>query len=132
MTLPELSLRHVVDEDVPLFYEQQCDPVAVQMAAFPPREWPRFAAHWDRIRQDSTNLTRTILVNGEVAGNLGSFVQDDQRFVGYWLGRTYWGQGIATRALQAFLTEVQPRPLFAHVVEHNVGSRRVLEKMVSG
>lgn len=111
-----------------MFYEQQLDPVATEMAAFPSREWPVFEAHWKRIRLESTNVTRTIVVNGEVAGNIGSFVVDDQRFVGYWLGRPYWGRGVATRAVGAFLVDVAFRPLFAHVADHNAGSRRVLEK----
>jgi len=38
------------------------------------------------------------------------------------------GQGVATRALAAFLRVVTERPLHAHVAKHNVGSIRVLEK----
>ncbi len=34
----------------------------------------------------------------------------------------------ATAALRAFLDVELHRPLHAHVVDHNVGSRRVLEK----
>jgi RimJ/RimL family protein N-acetyltransferase len=48
--------------------------------------------------------------------------------VGYWLGREFWGQGIATQALALFLKEERTRPLVAHVAQHNIGSRRVLEK----
>jgi RimJ/RimL family protein N-acetyltransferase len=48
--------------------------------------------------------------------------------VGYWLGREFWGKGIATRALEEFLQEIKTRPLYAHVAKHNIGSRRVLEK----
>ena len=128
MVTLDVNLRAVRDEDIPVFYEQQLDPVATEMAAFPPREWPEFETHWRRVRRDESNVTRTIVVNGEVAGNIGSFVLDDQRLVGYWLGRTYWGQGIATGAIHAFLREVVNRPLLAHVAEHNTGSRRVLEK----
>ncbi len=48
--------------------------------------------------------------------------------VGYWIGREHWGKGIATRALTLLLTEVDTRPLHAHVAQHNAGSIRVLEK----
>jgi RimJ/RimL family protein N-acetyltransferase len=48
--------------------------------------------------------------------------------VGYWIGRDFWGKGIATQALSLFLTEKKTRPLYAHVVKENIGSRRVLEK----
>jgi RimJ/RimL family protein N-acetyltransferase len=52
----------------------------------------------------------------------------DEREVTYWIGRSYWGNGIATGALAVFLTVEQTRPLHAHVAYHNVASRRVLEK----
>ncbi|WP_407569907.1 GNAT family N-acetyltransferase [Deinococcus altitudinis] len=128
MTELDVSLRDVQDEDVRAFYEQQLDPVATAMAAFPSREWSVFEAHWERIRQVESNVMKTIVVNGDVAGNAASFIQEEQRFVGYWLDRSYWGQGVATRAVSALLLEVTARPLYAHVVEHNMGSRRVLEK----
>ena len=44
------------------------------------------------------------------------------------MGREYWGKGIATRALTAFLEQVTTRPLYAHVAQHNLASIRVLEK----
>jgi RimJ/RimL family protein N-acetyltransferase len=48
--------------------------------------------------------------------------------VGYWIGREFWGRGLATRALSAFLHEVEERPIYAGVAETNVASIRVLEK----
>jgi RimJ/RimL family protein N-acetyltransferase len=51
-----------------------------------------------------------------------------QREVGYWIGSEYWGKGIATRALAAFLEHDRTRPLHARVAKHNVASVRVLEK----
>jgi len=51
-----------------------------------------------------------------------------EREVGYWIGREHWGRGVATAALAAFVAEVTERPLFAHVVNSNAGSIRVLEK----
>jgi RimJ/RimL family protein N-acetyltransferase len=63
-----------------------------------------------------------------VAGNIGSWQQADEREVCYWLGKEYWGKGIATRALTELLKEVTQRPLFAHVIKHNLASIRVLEK----
>jgi RimJ/RimL family protein N-acetyltransferase len=51
-----------------------------------------------------------------------------EREVGYWIGKEYWGRGIATRALEEFLKQIETRPLYAHVAKHNTASRRVLEK----
>ena len=48
--------------------------------------------------------------------------------VGYWLGKEYWGSGIATLAVAEYIRTVTTRPLYAHVAQHNIGSRRVLEK----
>jgi RimJ/RimL family protein N-acetyltransferase len=49
-------------------------------------------------------------------------------FFEHWIDRRFWGKGIATAALSAFLDHVKVRPLYAHVAEHNVASIRVLEK----
>ena len=84
--------------------------------------------HWARILGDETITKRTILVDGQVAGNVGSFEQFGEREVGYWLGKDLWGKGVATKALRAFLEEVGGRPLYAHVVKDNLASRRVLQK----
>jgi RimJ/RimL family protein N-acetyltransferase len=124
----EVGIREVEDGDLAVFFEHQRDPEGVAMAAFPSREWDVFAAHWDKVRADESTLTRTVLVDGAVAGNIGSWEADGERFVGYWIGREYWGRGVATAALGLFLGEEPVRPLHAHVVVHNVGSIRVLEK----
>jgi RimJ/RimL family protein N-acetyltransferase len=124
----EVKLREVRPEDLPILFEHQRDPEANRMAAFPARNRDEFMAHWTRILADPTVLARTILADGRVVGNLGSWVQSGHREVGYWIGRDHWGRGIATQALTAFLEEVSVRPLFAHVAAHNLGSIRVLEK----
>ncbi len=124
----DVVLRAVVEADLPIFYQQQLDPQAAQMAAFPPRAEAPFMKHWAQIMADKTNTLKTILFNGEVAGNIVSWDQDDRREVGYWLGREYWGKGVATHALSAMLSCVTVRPLYAHVARGNLASRRVLEK----
>ena len=121
-------LRDVIESDLPIFFEQQLDPVATQMADFPARDREAFMAHWAKILADETNVLKTILFDGQVAGNIVSWEQSGGREVGYWLGREYWGKVIATRALAAFLERAKTRPLYAHVVKHNLASLRVLEK----
>ncbi|PYQ34013.1 MAG: hypothetical protein DMF55_10480, partial [Acidobacteria bacterium] len=71
---------------------------------------------------------KTILFDGRVAGNIVSFQQLGRPLVGYWIGKEYWGRGIATRALSEFLNHVTARPLHARVAKHNRASIRVLEK----
>ena len=48
--------------------------------------------------------------------------------MGYWIGKEYWGRGIASIALAEFLLLQNSRPLYAHVAKHNKASLRVLEK----
>lgn len=125
---PHIQLRDVVAGDLPIFYEQQRDPVANRMADFPAREWDTFLPHWQKILADLTIAKQTILYDGQVAGNIVSFEMFGDREVGYWIGKEYWGKGIATQALSTFLDQVTTRPLHAHVAKHNIGSIRVLEK----
>jgi RimJ/RimL family protein N-acetyltransferase len=122
-----VRLRAVADDDLPILFDHQRDPDAVRMAAFPTRDWDAFTAHWAKIRSDPEKVIRTVLVDGRVAGNIGCWEQDGKRLVGYWIGKEYWGRGVATAALAAFLGVVTTRPLFAYVAKHNVGSIRVLE-----
>lgn len=124
----DVRLREVTEGDLPILFEQQLDPDAIRMAVFPARDRDAFMAHWAKILRDETVITRTILSNGDVAGHIGSFELDGERLVGYWLGKEYWGKGIATRALSEFLDHVKKRPLYARVAKSNVGSFRVLEK----
>jgi RimJ/RimL family protein N-acetyltransferase len=125
------ALREVRDEDLAVLFEQWADPVAAQMAAFTaPDHMDRsaFERRWSRLRADESLITRAILVDDEVVGTIGSWGDPDGREVTYWIGRSYWGKGIATAALTAFLTIEQTRPLHARVAYDNVASRRVLEK----
>jgi RimJ/RimL family protein N-acetyltransferase len=124
----DVTLRKVSEGDLPIFFEHQRDPEANDMAAFPSREREAFIAHWAKIMADETVGQQTILFDGQVAGNLVVFGPPEHREVGYWVGKEYWGKGIATRALRAFLEQIQERPLYAHVAKHNIGSRRVVEK----
>lgn len=124
----DIRLRDVTEDDLPIFLAQQLDPDATRMAAHPPRQADAFAAHWQKILADQATLIQTVLFDGQVAGNVVSFEQSGRRLVGYWLGKDYWGRGIATRALSEFLDLVRHRPLYAHVASHNLASIRVLEK----
>ncbi|MGA7613576.1 MAG: GNAT family N-acetyltransferase [Thermoanaerobaculia bacterium] len=125
----EVRLRNVEPDDLPIFYEQQLDADATRMAAFPSRDRAAFDAHWaTNILGNPSAVTRTILLDGQVAGYIGSWPQEGDRLVGYWIGKEHWGKGVATQALAAFLRLVTERPIHADVARHNAGSIRVLEK----
>jgi RimJ/RimL family protein N-acetyltransferase len=125
------ALREVRDEDLEVLFEQWADPVAAGMAAFTApdhMDWDAFERRWSRLRADETVINRAILIDSEVAGTIGSWGNPDEREVTYWIGRSYWGKGIASGALNAFLTVDPSRPLHARVASDNAASRRVLEK----
>jgi RimJ/RimL family protein N-acetyltransferase len=104
------------------------------MAAFTsgdPSNREAFMAHWRRIMAKPTVTNRTVLVDGQVAGSVASYVDAEfgKREVTYWLGKEFWGQGVATAALGLFLGEVvTERPIYGRAAKDNTGSIRVLEK----
>lgn len=59
--------------DLPVFFENQCDPEANYMAtltARDPSDRAGFQAFWDRILTEPKIVIRTILFQGEVAGSI--------------------------------------------------------------
>ncbi|MDP1578833.1 MAG: GNAT family N-acetyltransferase [Candidatus Didemnitutus sp.] len=128
---PSVSLRPVEVGDLPHVFAHQLDPEATRLAAFPARDWEAFYSHWmTNIIGRPTALSYAILWGDRVAGHIGAWtdVGSHERLVGYWLGREFWNQGIASTALGLFLSVESTRPLHARVAQHNLGSIRVLEK----
>lgn len=124
----KVTLREVNQDDLAIFFEQQLDPEATRMAAFPSRAHDAFMAHWTKCMAEESSILRTILYHGKVAGNVVCWQQAGEARIGYWLGKAYWGKGIATAAVSQFLRVVTVRPLYARVTKHNAASIRVLEK----
>jgi RimJ/RimL family protein N-acetyltransferase len=122
----------VIDTDLPIFFEQQLDPDANAMAAFTakdPTDRQAFMAHWHRILTDPTVIIKTIIYDEQVAGSVLSYEEAGKPEVSYWIGKEFWGKGIATWALSEFLAHVNlARPIYARVAKDNCGSLRVLEK----
>ena len=127
--MAKIYLRPITEADLPILFQQQLDPEAVAMSAYPAKDRGEFMRHWEGILKNKNVTARAILYKEKVAGHIicwkeGKF---EQR-VGYWVSNQLWGRGIATSALQEFLMEVKIRPLFAEVANHNIASKRVLEK----
>jgi RimJ/RimL family protein N-acetyltransferase len=124
-----ISIRPVEKSDLETLSEHQRDPLAVAMAVFGAREHDAFVEHWrNTILADPELVARAVTVDGVLAGNVSSWKRDGLRYVGYWLGREFWGRGIASEGLRLFVAELAERPLYALVVVSNVASQRVLEK----
>jgi RimJ/RimL family protein N-acetyltransferase len=130
-SLESITLRKVESSDLETFYEHQLDPEAIRMAAFvckDPKDKVAFHAHWDKILNSPQITQRTIVAQGQVVGYVGCFPLEDKMEVTYWLGREFWGRGIATQALKRMLELVAKRPIFARAATDNIGSIRVLQK----
>lgn len=126
-----ITLREVAPADLDAFFAHQLDPEANRLAAFVgenPRDRAVFDARWARILASPRNVNRTIVAGGKVVGHVACFPQDGKLEVTYWLGREFWGRGLATQALQAMLRLVPTRPIHARCATDNVGSLRVLQK----
>jgi RimJ/RimL family protein N-acetyltransferase len=126
-----VSLRPLEDRDLDTIYRQVTDPESIRMAAFTSEDQTDRRAFLDRVsrlRADTSVSHRVIELDGAVAGTIGFFRIDDQPEVTYWVGRTHWGKGIASAALEILLAETAERPVYARAASDNVGSLRVLEK----
>lgn len=126
-----VQLRDVTQADLSIFFEQQRDPDANYMAAFTakdPTDRDSFDARWSKIMGDASIIKKTILYDGQVAGSISSFLFFGEVTVGYWLGKEFWGKGIATQALTQFIRDISARPLYARVAKDNLASQRVLQK----
>lgn len=128
---PLIQLRDVQETDLPIFFQQQQDPDAIYMAAFTakdPTDRDAFDVHWTKIRADEKVAIKTILYNNEVAGSVLKYEMFGEPEVSYWIGKPFWGKGIATEALRQHLRLQTIRPLYARAAKDNIGSIRVLEK----
>lgn len=129
---PQIVLRELEDRDLDVLFEHWTDREAIRMAAFTsadPDDRGAFDARWARIRRNQDTTTRVVETEGRVVGHIASFDLEGEREVTYWIGRQYWGRGIATHALKEFLARLETtRPLYARAASDNAGSIRVLEK----
>jgi RimJ/RimL family protein N-acetyltransferase len=90
--------------------------------------------HW--VAQQPVESVWAIALDGSVVGGIGlELGQDVERVsaeIGYWLGRPFWGRGLATAALRAVTAHAfahfDVTRIFAVPFDSNLASIRVLEK----
>lgn len=129
--LESITLREVRPSDFEIFYQHQLDPEARRMAAFvgkEPRDRAASNAHWKKILNLPGTTNRTIVVDGKVAGHVACYPQAENLEVTYWLGREFWGRGLATQALTSMLQFISHRPIFGRAATDNIASIKVLQK----
>ena len=129
--MAHVALRPIEDSDLDALFDQRRDPESVRMAAFTPEnpdDRTAFEIHMAKVRTSPEAAMRAVTADGRLVGSVASFVIDGDTEVTYWIDRSFWGRGIASRALALFLATVPIRPLFARAASDNVGSLRVLQK----
>lgn len=127
----KVSLREVKESDLEIFFTQQQDTDANFMAAFisrDPNNKRAFDKHWKKILLDDSVIIMTIVYQKKVVGHIASYILFGEREITYWIGKDFWGKGIASSALEKFINLVKVRPLHARAAKDNLASIRVLEK----
>ena len=127
--MPKITLRSVLPSDLPILFQQQLDPEAVAMSAYPAKDRGEFMRHWEGILKNKNVTPQTIVYKEKVAGHIICWKEGkyEQR-IGYWIGKEFWRRGIASTAVAEMLVLVKIRPLFAEVANHNLASQKVLQK----
>ncbi|MBS4195532.1 GNAT family N-acetyltransferase [Bacillus sp. FJAT-49870] len=129
--MSSIILRNVNEDDLPIFFKYQQNREANYMAAFTSKDhndWDSFLTHWTKILMNEDFIKQTIIVDSNVVGHILKFEQFGEPEVSYWIGKEYWGKGIATKALREFLKHISIRPRYARAAKDNAGSLKVLEK----
>lgn len=111
------------------------DPEVTEMTASIPYPFARSDAEafLSNVRnEEGRKVSRAVLLDDAMVGGvkLGATRPGGREELGYWIGRAYWGQGIATRAVAMFLDLLREQgiggPLYAKTVRSNVASQKVL------
>src|SRR5688572_6268390 len=126
---PLIELRKTVESDLETLFNYQLDEEYNNLAAFTATNYSDKNAYlekWTRLLTNPTIHSQTILVNGEIAGSVAKYEIAGEPEITYGVGKPYWGQGIATKALQAFLKLEKTRPINGRTAFDNFGSKRVL------
>ena len=127
--MAKITLRPVTEADLSILFQQQLDPEAVAMSAYPAKDRGEFMRHWEGLLKNKSITARAIIHKEKVAGHIICWKEGkyEQR-IGYWIGKEFWRRGIASAAIAELLELVKTRPLFAEVANHNEASKRVLVK----
>ena len=131
MTTNHIKLTETEKDDLNAFFEFQLDKEANYLAAFTskdPNDKIAYIEKYTKHLNDPTINNQTIKFNDVIVGSVAKFVMQNEAEITYWIDRKFWGQGIATTALNEFLKIEQTRPIYGRVAFDNYGSQKVLEK----
>ncbi len=142
MDTPRLRLREWRETDAKDLYESACDPDIGPACGWKPhRTEADSRTVLQEILMKPGNLAIELAETGKVIGAISLHtpetgtidgMKEDERELGYWIGRSWWEQGYATEAAEALLRrafrEQGVSAVWASHFEGNNRSRRVMEK----
>jgi len=127
----EIILRKTEVGDLEFFFIFQLDDEANYLAAFTakdPADKTAYLQKYTKFLDVPTINMQTIIVGDSIIGSIAAFEMEGEAEITYWIDKSFWGKGMATKALAAFLKGENRRPIFGRVAFDNVGSQKVLEK----
>ena len=127
----DIKLRPTEIADLGTLFQFQLDKEGGYLAAFMPKDPTDKTAYinkYTKLLDDPTVNNQTILIDNIIVGSIAKFVMEGDTEITYWIDRKFWGQGIATKALNELLAIETIRPIFGRVAFDNFGSQKVLEK----
>ena len=117
------------------------DAIGLTLSPKPPKITKKFEEKWlkesitEYRKKKPTKYNLAIIANGVHIGNIGTHGIDHENEsadIGYWIGKEYWGNGIATQATKLFLRRINKKfklkRITAYVYTFNPASKKVLEK----
>ena len=127
----KIELRDTKKNDLEELFRFQTDAEANFLAAFTaknPVDKTAYLEKYTKLISDKEIVNKTIFLDGEIVGSIAKFLSKGEAEITYWIGKDFWGKGIATQALKQFLEIENTRPIYGRAAFDNFGSRRVLEK----
>ena len=102
---------------------------------YKPKHAKQWIAHCKNLakKKRKTEVVFAIDINSSVIGNTSLMNIDNHKAeIGYWLGKKYWGRGIATEVVRLItifgFNKLKLKRIYALVFVKNKASARVLEK----
>ncbi|MFK7792947.1 MAG: GNAT family N-acetyltransferase [Devosiaceae bacterium] len=134
--IPMVLLRPYALADCDALARLLNDPDVTEMTSSVPYPYARSDAEAflsDVRNETGRKVSRAITVDGALVGGIGLDVRPGGgEELGYWVGKPYWGRGIASAAVAAFLVLLDDLGLsgsiHAQTVASNTASQRVLTK----
>lgn len=126
-----MLLQKTTVGDLETLFIFQADEESNRVAAFnsaDPKDKKAYLDKWTGIVANPEVNMQTIFIDDVLVGSVIHFDLGDETNVSYWIERKHWGKGIASKALQQFISTTDKQTLYGMVAFDNIGSQKVLER----